>query len=99
MRPLFFSCGSMMKSEPILIHDARPTSDEVCLRRLIELLGLTCRTVDTPAFNAELDQTADHDLCILASAATLEKWCHSFPSPTSALDELRQKSSSLFVYG
>jgi hypothetical protein len=89
----------MMKSEPILVNDFRPTPDDVCLRRLIEFLGLICRTVDASALDAELDRAADQDLCILASAATVARWCHNFPTPTSALDKLRQKSSSLFVYG
>lgn len=88
-----------MKPEPILMHDTRLTSDDVCLKRLIEFLGLICRSVDVSASDAELDQAKDHDLCILASAATIARWCQHFPNPTSALDKLRQKSSSLFVYG
>ncbi len=88
-----------MKSEPIVVHDIRPTHDEVCLKRLIEFFGLDCRTVDISAFDVELHRAADHDLCILASAATIARWCHNLPEVTTALDRLRQKASALFVYG
>lgn len=88
-----------MKSDPIVVHDIRPTHDDVCLRRLIEFFGLECRTVDTPTFDVELCRAMDHDLCVLASAATIDRWCHTLPDVTAALDRLRQKASFLFVYG
>jgi hypothetical protein len=88
-----------MRSEPILLHHNRPTSDDVCLRRLIEFFGLGCRTVDTSTFDAELDRAADHDLCILASATAIDGWCHNLPNAATALGSLRQKASYLFVYG
>jgi hypothetical protein len=99
MRPLFLSPGSTMKPEPIVIHDPHPTRDDVCLRRLIESLGLACRTVDASAFDRELDQADDHELCVMASAANVASWCRNFPNPTAALDKLRQKASSVFFYG
>jgi hypothetical protein len=71
----------------------------VCLKRLIEFFGLSCRTVDTSTFDAELQRAADHDLCILASATTIDRWCHSLPDRAAALDGLRQKASFLFLYG
>jgi hypothetical protein len=89
----------MMKSEPILLQDICPAPDDVCLRRLIEFFGLACRTVDRSTFDAELEQAADHDLCILASATTIHTWCHNLTDPTTALDNLLQKASFLFVYG
>jgi hypothetical protein len=88
-----------VKSEAILTYHIRPAPDDVCLRRLIEFFGLDCRTVETSAFDVELHRAADHDLCILASAATIDRWCHNFPNLTAALDRLRQKASFLFVYG
>jgi hypothetical protein len=88
-----------MKPEPILMHDTRLTAGDVSLMRLIEFFGLICRTVNASAFDTELDQEEDHDLCILASATTVAKWCRTVSNPTSALDKLQQKASSLFVYG
>jgi hypothetical protein len=88
-----------VKSEAILAHHIRPTPDDVCLRRLVEFFGLDCRAVDTSTFDVELQRAADHDLCILASAATIDRWCHSFPDVTIALGRLRQKASFLFVFG
>src|SRR6185437_2718978 len=88
-----------MKSDPIVVHDIRPTHDDVCLRRLIEFFGLECRTVDTSAFDVELRRAMDHDLCVLASAATIDSVCHTLRDGTTALDRLRQKASFLFVYG
>jgi hypothetical protein len=88
-----------MNSTPILVHDIHPTHDDVCLRRLIEFFGLECRAVDTSAFEVELHRAADHNLCILASAATIDRWCHNFSEVTTALGRLRQKASFLFVYG
>lgn len=88
-----------MKSEPILVHHTRLAPDDVYLSRLIEFFGLTCRTVDTSTLDTELDRAADHDLCILASAAVIDGWCRSFANPVVALDKLRQKASFVFVYG
>jgi hypothetical protein len=88
-----------MQPEPILLYHIRPTPDDVCLRRLIEFLGLSCRTVDASGFDAELRRAADHDLCILASAVTMDRWCHNHPDRAATLDELRQKASFLFLYG
>ena len=88
-----------MQPEPILLYHVRPTPDDVCLKRLIEFFGLSCRTVDTSTFDAELQRAADHDLCILASAATIDSWCHSLPDRAAALDVLQQKASFLFLYG
>lgn len=89
----------MMNSEPILVYHIRPRVQDLCLRRLIEFFGLTCRTMDTSNFDAELDRAADHDLCILASAATLDSWHRNIPDQTPALNRLRRKASALFVYG
>lgn len=88
-----------MKSEPILVHDVHPTPPDVCLKRLVEFCGLVCRSVERSTFDAELDRAADHDLCILASATTIDKWCHNLPNPTSALNRLCQKAFSVFLYG
>jgi hypothetical protein len=88
-----------MQPEPILLYHIRPTRDDVCLKRLTEFFGLTCRTVDTSTFDAELHRAADHDLCILASATTIDRWCHTHPDRAAALDVLRQKTSFLFLYG
>ena len=88
-----------MMSQPIVVNDSRSTADDACLRRLIEFLGLSCRTVEASAFDTELDRVADHGLCVLASAATIDGCCHNRPNPASAFDKLRRKASSLFVYG
>lgn len=88
-----------MQPEPILLYHIRPTPDDMCLNRLIGFFGLSCKTVDTSAFDTELQRAADHDLCILASATTIDKWCHSLPDRAAALDGLRQKASFLFLYG
>src|ERR1051326_1911425 len=88
-----------VQPEPILLYHIRLTPDDVSLKRLIEFFGLSCKTVDTSTFDAELHRAADHDLCILASGATIDKWCHSFPDRAAALDVLRQKASFLFLYG
>jgi hypothetical protein len=88
-----------MQPEPILLYHIRPTRDDVCLKRLTEFFGLSCRTVDASSFDGELQRAADHDLCILASATTLDRWCHNHPDRAAALDGLRQKASFLFLYG
>ncbi len=88
-----------VQPEPILLFHIRPTPDDVCLKRLIEFFGLSCRTVDVSTFDVELHRAADHDLCILASAATIDRWCHNLPDCAAALDGLRQKASFLFLYG
>jgi hypothetical protein len=90
---------TIMQPEPILLYHIRPTPDDVCLKRLAEFFGLSCRTVDASTFDGELQRAADHDLCILASATTIDKWCHSQPDRALALDRLRQKASFLFLYG
>ena len=89
----------MMKSEPILVNGSRSTRDDMRLMRLIEFSGLNCRTMDVAAFAAELNRAADHELCVLASATTIDEWCHKCQDPAAAIDKLRQKASSLFVYG
>jgi hypothetical protein len=88
-----------MQPEPILLYHVRPTPDDVSLKQLAEFFGLSCRTVDASTFDRELQRTADHDLCILASAVTIDRWCHSHPDRAIALDRLRQKASFLFLYG
>jgi hypothetical protein len=88
-----------MQPEPILLYHIRPTPDDVCLKRLTEFFGLSCRTVDASTFDGELQRAADHDLCILASAMTIDRWCHNHPDRGVALDGLRQKTSFLFLYG
>ncbi|HET8888634.1 MAG TPA: hypothetical protein VFQ41_07000 [Candidatus Angelobacter sp.] len=88
-----------MQPEPILLYHIRLTPDDVCLQRLIEFFGLSCKTVDASTFDAELHRAADHDLCILASATTIDRWCHNHPDRAAALDGLRQKASFLFLYG
>ena len=88
-----------MQPEPILLYHIRPTPDDVCLKRLTEFFGLSCRTVDASTFDGELQRAADHDLCILASATTIDRWCHNHPDRAAALDGLRQKASFLFLYG
>src|SRR6478752_1135626 len=88
-----------MNREPMLLCSARPTRDDACLRRLVEFFGLDCRTVETSAFPAELERAADHDLCILASAKTIESWRNHAPDRASALAGLRQKASFVLVYG
>jgi len=88
-----------VQPEPILLYHIRLTPDDVCLKRLIEFFGLSCKTVDTSAFGAELHRAVDHDLCILASAETIDRWCHNLPDRAAALGVLQQKASFLFVYG
>src|SRR6476646_9137 len=88
-----------VQPEPILLYHIRPTLDDVCLKRLIEFFGLSCRTVDASTFDGELQRAADHDLCILTSATTIDRWCHNHPDRAAALDGLRQKASFLFLYG
>jgi hypothetical protein len=89
-----------MKPEPMLLYSVRPTHDDVCLQRLSEFYGLERRSVETSALNAELEQAADHDLCLLASAKTIHEWRRDHaPDPGSALDSLRQKAAFVFVYG
>jgi hypothetical protein len=88
-----------VQPEPILLYHIRPTHDDVCLKRLIEFFGLSCRTVDVSTFDAELQRAADHDLCILASAATIDRWCRNLPDRAAAFGGLRQKASFLFLYG
>jgi len=88
-----------LQPEPILLYHIRPTPDDVCLKRLTEFFGLSCKTVDASAFDAELQRAAEHDLCILASAVTIDRWCHNHPDCAAALDTLRQKASFLFLYG
>jgi hypothetical protein len=88
-----------MQPEPILLYHTRPTPDDVCLKRLIEFFGLSCRTVDASTFDGELQRAVDHDLCILANATTIDSWCHNHPDRAVALDGLRQKTSFLFLYG
>jgi len=88
-----------VQPEPILLYHVRPTPDDMCLKRLAEFFGLSCKTVDSCIFDAELCRAADHDLCILASAATIDKWCHSLPDCAAGLDLLQQKASFLFLYG
>lgn len=53
--------------------------------------------MDTSSFGAELDRAADHDLCILASATTLDRWRRT--DKANALLALRRKAAFLFVYG
>lgn len=89
----------MLKSEPILVHHIRPTNQDACLKRLVEFFGLNCRAIDTSTFDEELDRAADHSLCILANAATIDQWRRSLPDQDTALASLRQKASFLFVYG
>lgn len=89
----------MMKPEAILLHDSRLTPEDACLERLIKFLGLSCRNVDSSAVDAELDRAEDHELYILTNAVTVAKWCRDSPTPASALDRLRYKSSSVFIYG
>ncbi|HEY6969696.1 MAG TPA: hypothetical protein VJA94_10860 [Candidatus Angelobacter sp.] len=55
--------------------------------------------MDKSGFDAELDGAEDHDLCILASATTMERWCQNFGDKAGALSRLQQKASLLFVYG
>lgn len=88
-----------MKSEPILVNTIASTTNDACLKRLIEVLGPGCRTMGLSAFDMELSRAADHELCVLASAITLNEWSHKFQDPATALDMLCQKASSLFVYG
>jgi hypothetical protein len=88
-----------MQPEPILLYHIRLTPGDVCLKRMIEFFGLSCKTVDAFAFDAELYRAADHDLCILANAPTIDRWCHTHPDRAVALDRLRQKVSFLFLYG
>jgi hypothetical protein len=88
-----------VQPEPILLYHIGPTADDARLKRLIEFFGVSCRIVEASAFDAELHRAADHDLCILASAAAIDKWCYNLPDRAVALDCLRQKASFLFVYG
>ena len=88
-----------MTSQPILVNRIGSTTNEACLKRLIEFLGPGCRTMDVSAFDMELNRAADHELCVLASAITLDEWSHKFQDPAAALDMLCRKTRSLFVYG
>lgn len=87
-----------MDPEPILLYSVRPTRDDVCLRQLVEFFGLNCRSVETPALSGELGRAADHELCVLASAKSIEQWRDQAPDRASALDSLRQKAAFVFVY-
>jgi hypothetical protein len=55
--------------------------------------------VDASALDREWRRTREHKLCILASVTTIERWRHNFPDRGAALAALREKASSLFVYG
>jgi hypothetical protein len=87
-----------MKS-PILVADIHTTSNEVCLKHLIEFSGLLFRIVDVSRLDTELDHAAGKELCILASTTMIDSWCQKFPDPPKALDRLLHKASSLFVFG
>jgi hypothetical protein len=88
----------MMKS-PILVADSHMTSNDVCLKQLIEFSGLRCRVVDVSKLDTELDQAAGQELCILTSTTTIDIWCRTFPDPTKALDRLLHRASSFFAFG
>lgn len=88
-----------MNSAPLLVYADRPTQHDLCLKRLIEFYGLTCTSVPAASFSAELERGADHDLCVLASATSLDAWCQTFPDGIAALNELCRKTAYLFVYG
>ena len=86
----------MLKSDPILVQHTRPTADDLCLSRLIEFMGLDCRTTDTSHLGTELERAADHDLCIMANAKTLDRLRRH---DANAFSTLRQKARFFFVYG
>jgi hypothetical protein len=88
-----------MKCEAILVQDMPPSFDDERLKRLVEFFGAGCRTVVPSAFNAEFDRAEDHELCVMASASAIQKWCHGFPDATAALDGLYQNARFVFVYG
>src|SRR5690348_6323184 len=88
-----------MNPEAMLLYSVRPTHNDVCLQRLIEFFGLECRNVEISAVSAELERAADHDLCVLASAKTIEQWRGHASDHASALDRLCQKAACVFVYG
>ena len=87
-------------SEPVLVHDIRPTLEDVRLRQLIEFFGINCKYMGTPDLRTELDRASDHSLCILASANTIHDWSQDSAEPVATtLGRLLQKASLLFLYG
>jgi hypothetical protein len=87
-------------SEAVLVHDIRPTLEDVRLRRLIEFCGINCRTIGTSDLCTELDRASAHSLCILASANTIHDWSQEPAGQVATiLGHLLQKACSLFLYG
>ena len=88
-----------MHLEATVLHYKNIGTTEVRVGRLAEFMGIKCRTLDARALDTELPRVPDHELCILASASTMMAWCRESCHPHVAIDRLRQKTSSLFVYG
>ena len=97
--PASFDPVRPVQPEPILLYHTRLAPAEECLKKLIEFFGLGCRTLDVSALDSEWHRTPDHELCILASATTIERWCSNCPDPAAAVDGLREKALALFAYG
>lgn len=88
-----------MKFEPLLVYAGRETQDDVCLKQLIESFGLTCTTIGMPSLAAQLERALDHELCVLASATSVDAWCQTFSDSNAALTCLCRKAAFLFIYG
>ena len=84
-----------MVSAPILLYHETPTTSDLRLCRLTQLLGVTCTLVNAAALYSAMDQSADNSLCILVSASTM---CR-FSTRTAAMEYLLRKARFLFVYG
>jgi hypothetical protein len=88
-----------MNSEAILLHSDEPSPIDVRLRQLVELMGITCKTLDALRLDADLDRARGGGLCILASAGAIFRWCHDGLDHRARIDHLRQNTRFLFVYG
>ena len=81
--------------QPTLLYHETPTASDLRLAQLSDVLGVSCNLVSASTLISELDQTADHSLCILVSANTL---CY-FATGSSLIERLLRKARFLFVYG
>ncbi len=89
-----------MNSAVIIVHHNKPSPNDIRLKNLAEFLGLTCMTLDASNLHAELDRATDSSLCILMSARTAFEWWRNEPlNHEAAIERLRRKTRSLFVYG
>ena len=88
-----------MNSAPLIISGVEAPGNDLRLESLVKFLGLECDIVDTRELDARVSQAADRELCVIASATTLSRWCQEQPVPLGALERLLDKVAALFVYG